>query len=110
MAAAPFVPLVFVDSKVAGGSGLLICVGSCWVGSCWVLFHQGEALVELQKVTSALESGPVSEEEFEIAIEHAYHHLNTAWNSRSITDDQAKEHTDSDFVNWRRFPKDLNLS
>src|SRR5437763_9025775 len=27
MAAAPFVPLVFVDSKVAGGSGLLICVG-----------------------------------------------------------------------------------
>src|SRR5207244_1212951 len=65
----------------------------------WVLFHLGEALGELQKVATALESGPVGEEEFEIAIEHAYHHLNTAWNSRLITDDQAKEHTDSDFVN-----------
>ncbi|HEV8660290.1 MAG TPA: hypothetical protein VGS96_16915 [Thermoanaerobaculia bacterium] len=75
----------------------------------WVLFHLTEAVQELQRLTTALTSDAVSTEEFEIAIEHAYHHLNTAWNSRSISDEEAREHSDSDFVNWRQFPKDLNL-
>ena len=75
----------------------------------WVLFHLGEALGELQALVEALESRGVSEEEFEIAIEHAYHHLNTAWNTRSISDERANAHSDTDFVRWRRFPQDLNL-
>lgn len=75
----------------------------------WVLFHLTEALEELQKLTSTLASEAVSSEEFEIAIEHVYHHVNTAWNSRSISDEEAREHSDSDFVNWRQFPKGLNL-
>jgi len=75
----------------------------------WVLFHLTDAIEELQKLTTTLTSEAVSDEEFEIAIEHAYHHLNTAWNSRSISDEEAREHSDSDFVNWRQFPKDLNL-
>jgi hypothetical protein len=75
----------------------------------WVLFHLTEALEELQKLTSTLASEAVSSEEFEIAIEHVYHHVNTAWNSRSISDEEAREHRDSDFVNWRQFPKGLNL-
>ena len=75
----------------------------------WVLFHLTETIQELQKLTNTFASEAVSTEEFEIAIEHAYHHLNTAWNSRSISDEEAREHGDSDFVNWRQFPKDLNL-
>lgn len=76
----------------------------------WVLFHLGEARRELDLLTKMIETGAPAKEEFEIALEHAYHHLNTAWNSRSISDDQAARHTDEDFVTWRQFPKELNLA
>ena len=77
----------------------------------WVLFHLNEASEELKKLQAALQSAAVVEkEEFEIAIEHAYHHINTAWNSRSISDQEAASHSDADFIEWRQFPKELNLS
>jgi len=77
----------------------------------WVLFHLSEAIEELQKVSTALESrAALNKEEFEIALEHAYHHINTAWNSREITDEEAKQHSDADFIRWRQFPAELNLS
>ena len=76
----------------------------------WVSFHLKEASETVQGITRAIESGAnVSNEEFEIAIRHAYEHLNTAWNSRFITDDKARNHTDWDFAEWRQFPRDLNL-
>ena len=75
----------------------------------WVAFHLGESMREMQLLTHAMESRAVTKDEFELALEHAYHHLNTAWNSRSISDEQAAQHTDVDFVNWRQFPKELNL-
>ena len=73
----------------------------------WVLFHLKESSKELQSVIDALERGAVSDEEFEIGITRAYHHLNTAWNSRSISDEKARDHTDWDFVQWSQFPKEL---
>jgi hypothetical protein len=76
----------------------------------WVSFHLGEAIQELQKVTTALESRAMTREEFEIALEHAYHHINTAWNSRSITNEEAKNHSDTDYIRWRHFPTELNLT
>ena len=76
----------------------------------WVGFHLKEASGALQKVIEQIESGRgIGKEEFEIAITHAYHHLNTAWNSRFITDEKARSHTDWDFTDWRQFPTDLNL-
>jgi len=77
----------------------------------WVRFHLNESIGELQKVIEAIDGRTsFSTEEFEIAIAHAYHHLNTAWNSRSISDQEAREHTDWDYSTWRQFPTDLNLS
>jgi cellobiose-specific phosphotransferase system component IIA len=76
----------------------------------WVSFHLKEAGDALQKLIREIESGTeAGAEEFENAITHAYHHLNTAWNSRLITDEKARNHTDWDFTEWRQFPKDLNL-
>jgi hypothetical protein len=75
----------------------------------WVTFHLQEAEKELRKLAEALQSSAVSEEEFEIGIERAYHHINVAWNSRAISDEEAAQHNDSDFVEWRKFPKNLNL-
>jgi hypothetical protein len=76
----------------------------------WVSFHLKETSETLQKIIRAIEPGSqISNEGFEIAIRHAFEHLNTAWNSRFITDDKARNHTDWDFAEWRQFPKDLNL-
>ena len=76
----------------------------------WVSFHLKETSETLQAIIRAIDSGAqFSDEEFEIAIRHAYEHLNTAWNSRGITDDKARNHTDWDFAEWRQFPRDLNL-
>jgi hypothetical protein len=76
----------------------------------WVSFHLRETSETLQKIIGAIEAGAnIGNDEFEIAIRHAYDHLNTAWNSRYITDDKARNHTDWDFAEWRQFPKDLNL-
>ena len=76
----------------------------------WVSFHLKETTQTLARIIQTIDSGsPFGKEEFEIAIRHAYEHLNTAWNSRSITDDKARDHTDWDFAEWRQFPRDLNL-
>ncbi|MDQ6801425.1 MAG: hypothetical protein M3041_11355 [Acidobacteriota bacterium] len=76
----------------------------------WVSFHLKETSETLQKMIREIESASsVSNEDFERAIRHAYDHLNTAWNSRFITDDKARNHTDWDFSEWRQFPKDLDL-
>lgn len=76
----------------------------------WVGFHLGEVVEELQTVINILDLRDMTAEEFELALERAYHHLNTAWNSRSISDEEATSHSDEDFVRWRRFPRNLNLS
>jgi hypothetical protein len=75
----------------------------------WVHFHLKEAADELHKIIRQIEDGAIGKDEFEIAVTHAYHHLNTAWNSRFITDDKARNHTDWDYNEWRQFPRDLNL-
>ena len=75
----------------------------------WVIFHLRETSETLQKVIAAIESGAyIGNDEFEITIRHAYDHINTAWNSRFISDDKARNHSDWDFAEWRQFPKDLN--
>jgi len=79
------------------------------MNKAWVQFHMKEALDELSKLLGLVERSALSEEEFEVGITHAYHHLNTAWNSRAIDDEQARQHSDYDFVQWRQFPADLNL-
>lgn len=73
----------------------------------WVTFHLGEAVEELQTVINVLNLRSMTAEEFELALERAYDHINTAWNSRSISDEDAAQHSDADFVKWRQFPKDL---
>jgi hypothetical protein len=40
-------------------------------------------------------------------MQHLFHHINTAWNARSILDEQAAE--GGDFDKHRRFPSDLDM-
>jgi hypothetical protein len=51
----------------------------------WQIIAQNiaEAREELQLIEARLQAGePISEVEFQIAMQHAYHHLNFAWNAR----------------------------
>jgi hypothetical protein len=51
-----------------------------------VLFHLKEAAEELDRIIQEIAENPkFSEVEFGIAMGHAYHHLNTAWNGRNQT-------------------------
>jgi hypothetical protein len=49
-----------------------------------------------------------SEGELLIMFEHAYHHLNVAWNARSISTKRYANLTDAEFNKWSQYPKDIS--
>jgi hypothetical protein len=73
----------------------------------WISCHLREGLEELTRTLASIESNPdYSEIEFEIAMAHAYHHLNTAWNSRNAVPEHVALCSEDDFYAWRAFPTD----
>ena len=76
----------------------------------WILFHLGEALEEIESTIKDIEGDPEYDTpEYSVAIEHLYHHVNTAWNSRNSSDIETED-TDVNFKKWRQFPKDIDMS
>ena len=64
-----------------------------------------EAKEQLEEIISDLEKDPeYSETEFQISLEHAYHHLNYAWNIRNIEEIRAGECSQKDYKEWSKFP------
>ena len=47
--------------------------------------------------------------EFSVAVTHVYHHLNTAWNSKTESQARVAACEEADFFLWRQFPKDIEL-
>ena len=41
-----------------------------------------------------------------VQMQHIYHHLNTAWNSRKESEDRIGRCSREDFEKWRNFPSD----
>jgi hypothetical protein len=76
----------------------------------WILFHLREAHEELTRTIAKMNAADtVNEIEFEIALAHMYNHLNTAWNSRTASDEQIAAQTNDDFYKWRAFPADIAM-
>lgn len=74
----------------------------------YLAFHLGEALEELSRTRDRCKTdSDYSEEELLVAMQHLYHHLNTAWNGRCISPERAKQCTDEDFNALGAFPSDL---
>ena len=68
-----------------------------------------EAREEIEQIEKRIqEKDYLTEGEFQIMLEHAYHHLNSAWNVRSITTKQYANLTDDDFNKWSQFPKEIH--
>ena len=76
----------------------------------WIAFHLQEALEQLQQTLSEMTASSYGESELRFDMQHAYHHLNTAWNSRAVTDQQTSDASAHDFHLWRRFPSDLDMA
>jgi hypothetical protein len=76
----------------------------------WVLFHLQEAQEELRRTIAEIASTPdYGSGEFVVAITHAYHHLNTAWNSRDQDSEVVAACKETDVFAWRQFPSDIYL-
>ncbi len=70
-----------------------------------ILFHLREAAEALDKTVIDVESDTsCSEEDFETAMGHLYHHLNTAWNGRHQS--LAQFEKGQDFDRLRKFPNE----
>ena len=68
-----------------------------------------EAIDELIKLKSEITSAnKPTEIQFEIALRHAYHHMNTSWNARHESMEKWKNQDDESFMQWGRFPAGLD--
>lgn len=75
-----------------------------------ILSNVSEAREELERIEALVRGGgKLSEGELSLMFEHAYHHLNYAWNARRTSDGQHRNLKDEDFNAWGRFPTDLEL-
>lgn len=75
-----------------------------------MLFNLREVAEELSRMISEIESTPdYDHADFAIAMQHLYHHMNTAWNGRNASADRARLCSEDDFNAWRQFPKDLDV-
>lgn len=71
----------------------------------YVLWNLREAAEELERTIEAIEKDPnYDREEFRVAMSHLYQHINTAWNARDATKEQAAECAEEDFEKWRSMP------
>jgi hypothetical protein len=79
------------------------------VNTNWIRFHLLEAKKELTQTISDITDSAYTDYEFEIAMAHLYHHLNTAWNSRNVELRDTAAASDDDFYAWRTFPSDISM-
>ncbi len=70
-----------------------------------VLLHLREARQEIERTIAQIEGDAYYDTgEFKVAMSHLYHHLNTAWNGRTASDERHRECAPDDFNAWRKFP------
>jgi hypothetical protein len=73
-----------------------------------VASNLAEAREEIEEFEALLaKRGRRSEVDLQLSLEHAYHHLNVAWNARRATMRQYRNLTDAQFNQWGRFPKGI---
>jgi len=76
----------------------------------FILSNLTEAKEELEKTIQAIQS----EEDYDFGdfhdgMAHAYHHIDSAWNGREISDTEWKEYSDETFARLEKFPIDLPM-
>jgi len=76
----------------------------------FVLFNLREAAEEIARTISEIEATPdYGFGEFSVAVQHLYHHVNTAWNAQNASPERAHACSQEDFDAWRQFPRDIEM-
>ena len=76
----------------------------------FLLSHLKEAKEELDRTILQIENqSDFDSTELQIAMSHVYHHLNTAWNGRTISSKRQNECSQNDFDTLRKFPSNEEL-
>ena len=77
----------------------------------YVLYNLKEAESALAATIRRLETEDgFDEDAFLRAMMHLYLHVNTAWNARHATEEEARECSASNFRQWRHFPGDIAMA
>ena len=76
----------------------------------FVLFHLREVAEEMSRTVREIESDPeYGAGQLLVAMQHTYHHLNSAWNGREIAELKALNINDSAWNRLGGFPPDFPL-
>jgi hypothetical protein len=76
----------------------------------WVLTNLREANEELTRTIADIERDATYDfGEYRVAMQHLYHHLNTAWNARDASPLAVQASTDAIFNRWSALPSDLPM-
>lgn len=76
------------------------------ISKSWIRFELQDAQEELTHIMDDLQNNSdYGAAEYQIAMAHLYHHINSAWNARhaSMEDIESQEKYDE----WEQFPKDI---
>ena len=77
----------------------------------YVLYNLKEAESALARTIRGLEADEAyGEEKLLEAMMHLYLHVNTAWNARKATPEEARECSPKNFREWHRFPDDIAMA
>jgi hypothetical protein len=74
----------------------------------WITQRLAEARDELDALIAHLGTAPDDDVELAIGLQHAYAHINTAWNSRALPADRLIAFTPADYVAWRAVPSEID--
>jgi hypothetical protein len=76
-----------------------------------ILKNITDAREQLQAIEERIRAGErISAVEYQIMMQHAFHHLNFAWNARQWTTKRYANLSQEDFLSGGKFPTDLEFT
>ena len=70
--------------------------------------HIAEANEQLASLLHSIVIGNINEAKLQVGLQHAYHHLNVAWNVRRVPTSEHVGLTQEKFEEWRKYPNDID--
>lgn len=76
----------------------------------YIRYNLEEAQEEIENILHNLKAGEnYTHAEFYSSMQHLIHHMNIAWNSRSVPQQQTDSASEDDLKKWGQFPTDITL-
>jgi hypothetical protein len=75
----------------------------------FIYYNLEEAEEEIQIMKKALKTGLYTHEQYYRSMQHLIHHVNIAWNARTVTDELIENISDEKMDEWSKFPQDIKL-